>query len=41
MAAAWRYNVMVAVTVATILLSLPQADAHTLVVHASSLAALI
>ena len=40
MAAACKYHVMVAVTVGTILLSLPQADAHELVVHASSIAAL-
>ena len=42
MAAACKYRVVVlAVTVGTILLSMLQADAHSLVMHACSMAALL
>ena len=41
MEAACKFYVMIAVTVGTILLSLPQADANGLVAHASSLAVLL
>ena len=41
MAGACKYFVMVAVTAGAIVLSLPQADANQLVVHASNIAALL